>query len=296
MESSPVPAARAAREGAMSAVRRCARFVIPLLCAAAVAGCQSPSGIVPMAAPTSTGRTLTWSDEFTGTLASPPNASKWSYDVGTDWGNAQLEYDTNRTVNAQLDGQGHLVISARKEAWLTSSYTSARLTTRGLFSQARGRFEARIQLPDGQGIWPAFWLLGNDYTSVGWPTCGEIDIMEHKGQEPAIIHGSMHGPGYSGGSALTSAYTLPTGAFSAGYHVFAVEWETNRVTYLVDGVPYQVITPSNLPANRKWVYDHPFFIILNLAVGGNYVGAPNAGTPFPATMVVDYVRVYQPLS
>lgn len=151
-----------------------------------------------------------------------------------------------------------------------------------------------MKLPTGRGLWPAFWLLGDNIATVPWPGCGEIDVMEYRGQEPSVIHGSLHGPGYSGGNARTRSYTLPGGArFDAGFHVFAVEWSPNQVRYLVDNVPYQVFTPASLPSGTSWVFDHPFFILVNLAVGGNFVGSPDAATVFPQTLLVDYVRVYQ---
>jgi beta-glucanase (GH16 family) len=236
---------------------------------------------------------LVWQDEFDGPAGQPPDTTtKWRYDIGTNWGNFQLEYDTNRPENVSLDGNGHLTIVAREEAYLGRAYTSARINTRGRFEQTRGRFEARMKLPSGQGLWPAFWLLGTDLDTVGWPTCGEIDIMEYRGQEPRIVHGSLHGPGYSGGSALTSQFELAQGAFDTGFHVFAVEWGTDRITWLVDGIAYRSVTPDDLPPGTRWVFDHPFFVILNVAVGGNYVGGPGPSTSFPQTMTVDYVRVY----
>lgn len=234
---------------------------------------------------------VVWQDEFDGPAGQLPDPAKWRFDVGTGWGNAQLEYDTDRPENVSLDGNGHLAITAREEAYLGSAYTSGRINTSGLFEQARGRFEARIKLPVGQGIWPAFWLLGGDFESVGWPDCGEIDVMEYRGQEPRIVHGSIHGPGYSGGRAVTGHFDLGHG-FYGDFHVFAIEWDTNRITWIVDDTRYQTVTPSDLPAGARWVFDHPFFLILNVAVGGHFVGPPDATTTFPQTMLVDYVRVY----
>ncbi len=280
-------------------IRRLALAAL-LLGVLGVSGCDSPGAFPPTAPPNgSTGGgpgsgpgTLVWSDEFGGSAGTPPDPSKWTYDIGTDWGNSQLEFDTSRPSNVSLDGQGRLAITARVEPYQGRSYTSGRINTRGLFDQTKGRFEARIQLPIGRGLWPAFWLLGSDVGTTGWPGCGEIDIMEYRGQEPARVHGSLHGPGYSGAGALTRSFTLSNGRFSDGFHVFAVEWRTNEIRYLVDDVVYQTITPSSLPANGRWVFDHPFTIILNLAVGGNYVGPPDITTTFPQTMLVDYVRVY----
>jgi len=237
---------------------------------------------------------VVWEDDFEGPAGQLPDPAKWRFDIGTDWGNAQLEYDTNRPENVSLDGEGHLAITALEENYEGREYTSGRINTRDLFDQTRGRFEARIRLPIGQGIWPAFWLLGSDFEEVGWPACGEIDIMEYRGQEPKIVHGSLHGPGYSGGNAVTGSFSL-TGqeGFNDGFHVFAIEWDSNSITWFVDDTPYQTIRPRDLPDGAPWVFDHPFFIILNVAVGGHFVGPPDAGTLFPQTMLIDYVRVFR---
>lgn len=236
---------------------------------------------------------LVWQDEFEGTKGQLPDAAKWVFDTGTGtngWGNGELEYYTNRTNNAALDGDGHLVITAIKESYSGSSYTSARINTKGLFEQKYGRFEARIKMPRGPGLWPAFWMLGTNYSTTGWPQCGEIDIMEYRGQEPSIVHGTVHGPGYSGGDAITKSYSYTDARFDTDYHVFAVEWTENSIDFYVDDTFYQRITPDKVTG--EWVYDHSFFIILNLAVGGNYVGYPTSQTSFPQSMLVDYVKVY----
>lgn len=235
---------------------------------------------------------LVWSDDFSGTAGTSPDAAKWSFDIGNNgWGNSELQYYTNRSSNASLDGQGNLVITARAESFGGSGFTSARIKTKGSFSQGYGRFEARIKTPYGPGIWPAFWLLGNNVDTDGWPQCGEIDIMEQRGQEPNINHGSAHGPGYSGAAAITKAYGLTNGRFDTDFHLYAVEWGPDFIDYYVDNFLYERITPGDVTG--KWVYDHPFYIILNVAVGGNYVGFPTTGTPFPQSMYVDYVKVYK---
>lgn len=236
---------------------------------------------------------LVWQDNFEGEAGQSPDPDRWRFDVGTDWGNAQLEYDTDRPENVSLDGNGHLAIVAREENYMGQSYTSGRINTSGFFAHGPGRFEARIRLPLGQGIWPAFWLLGSNFESVGWPNCGEIDILEYRGQEPSVVHGSLHGPGYSGGEAMTGRFTLERGRFDQDFHVFAVEWQSNRIMWFVDGVPYQSFAPRDLPPSQRWVFDHPFFIILNVAVGGHFVGSPDESTIFPQTMFVDWVRVYR---
>ena len=190
------------------------------------------------------------------------------------------------------------MITARQESFtgpdgIHHEYTSARLNTMGKFEQKYGRFEARIKIPQGQGIWPAFWLLGSDDTSTGWPGRGEIDIMENVGYEPGKIHGSMHGPRYSGDSPLTGAYSLPPGSkFADNFHVFAVEWDASAVRFYVDDHLYETQTPDSIPSSKHWVFDHPFFILLNLAVGGQWPKDPDATTQFPQQMLVDYVRVY----
>jgi beta-glucanase (GH16 family) len=265
------------------------RVVVALV----AAGCGDDAVVTPPDQPDA-GPSLVWNDEFAGPAGQSPDPSKWVFDVGGHgWGNRQLEYDTARPENASLDGLGHLRITARAEPYLGSSYTSARLKTQGLFAQAYGRFEARILLPRGRGLWPAFWLLGSDIDSVSWPACGEIDVMEYRGQETGIIHGSVHGPGYSGGDAETATHALGGGArYDADFHVFAVDWQPERIDFSVDGTVYQRITPAKLPAGAPWVFDHPFFILLNVAVGGDFVGPPDESTVFPQEMVVDYVRVY----
>ncbi len=239
---------------------------------------------------------LVWSDEFDGTAGVLPDAAKWKFDIGigpdnNGWGNAELEYYTNRTSNVSLDGKGNLAITARSESYSGSAFTSARINTSGIFEQAYGRVEARIKTPWGPGIWPAFWMLGSDVNSVGWPQCGEIDIMELRGQKPDIVNGTVHGPGYSGGAAITKSFALKNDRFDVDFHLFAVEWGTDYVDFFVDSTLYHRITPENVKG--EWVFDHPFFIILNVAVGGNYLGFPTSQTPFPQTMYVDYVKVYK---
>lgn len=234
---------------------------------------------------------LVWQDEFEGPAGQLPDAAKWQFDVGTDWGNAQLEYDTDRPENVSLDGAGHLAITARQEPYLGQDYTSGRIKTQDLFERTGGRFEARIRLPRGQGIWPAFWLLGADIDEVGWPTCGEIDVMEYRGQEPSVVHGSVHGPGYSAGNAVTRRFYLTDSTFDADFHVFTVEWRGDSIDWYVDGERFQTVTYSDV--SGEWAFDHPFFILLNVAVGGGFVGSPDATTTFPQTMLVDWVRVYE---
>jgi beta-glucanase (GH16 family) len=242
---------------------------------------------------------LVWSDEFNGPNGSGVDTTKWVSETGgSGWGNNELEYYTNRLQNADI-AHGSLAIKALNETYtgpdnVTRSYTSARLKTQTKFSLSYGRIEARLQIPYGQGMWPAFWMLGTNIDQVGWPACGEMDIMENIGREPSIVHGTIHGPGYSGGNGLEASYSLPNGKhFADDFHTFAIEWELNVVRFYVDGLLYKTRTPADLPAAAKWVFDRPFFILLNVAVGGYWPGVPDASTIFPQTMLVDYVRVYQ---
>jgi beta-glucanase (GH16 family) len=234
---------------------------------------------------------LVWSDDFEGPAGQLPDASKWTFDLGTGqdgWGNLELQSYTNNPANISKDGQGNLVITALRNG---NSFTSARIKTQGLFAQKYGRFEARLKTPYGPGLWPAFWLLGENIETVGWPQCGEIDIMELRGQEPHIIHGSIHGPGYSGGNPVTKGYGLINSRFDADFNIFAIEWDADKIDFFVNDFLYQRITPNDVQG--EWVFDQPFFILLNVAVGGNYVGFPTPQTPFPQKMVIDYVKVYQ---
>ncbi len=242
---------------------------------------------------------MVWNDEFSGQDGSLPDPKKWTYAIGgKGWGNHELEDYTNRKENAHIE-KGNLVITAQKESFtgadgVTRDYTSARLKTQARFTQAYGRFEARIKIPQGQGMWPAFWMLGEDIPSVGWPRCGEIDIMENIGKEPGTVHGSLHGPSITARTSdLTSIFSLPAGQnFADAFHLYAVEWEPNAVRFYVDSNLYATFNASQWPAGGTWVFDHPFFIILSLAVGGDWPGNPDASTKFPQSMLVDYVRVY----
>lgn len=238
----------------------------------------------------------TFRDDFNGPAGAPIDGSKWHQETGDNNGNNhERQWYTPGTHNAALDGQGHLVITARRDnpnnytCWYgRCQYTSARFNTAGKFDQAYGHFEARMKLPRGQGMWPAFWMLGANIGSIGWPQTGEIDIMENIGREPNTVHGTIHGPGYSGGNSIGAVYNGPN--FSDAFHTYAVDWSPNRIAWSVDGNVYEVRTPNDL-GGRQWVYDHPFFLILNLAVGGDFPGDPDGSTRFPQQLVVDYVAV-----
>jgi beta-glucanase (GH16 family) len=248
------------------------------------------------------GWTLTWSDEFNGADGSAVDPTRWMHDVGgTGWGNEELEYYTDGTQNAVVEG-GYLVITATTAgasaytcSYPTSGpceYTSARLLTQTQFSQEYGRFEARIQIPEGQGLWPAFWMLGANIATSPWPACGEIDIMENIGNEPGINHGSLHAPGFPG-AGLTGEYTLPSGSLGDAFHTYAVEWEPSAIRFYVDDQLYETQTSSDTPDGGTWEFNHAFFILLNVAVGGSFPGSPDSATTFPQTMKVDWVRVYE---
>jgi beta-glucanase (GH16 family) len=228
---------------------------------------------------------LTWSDEFDGPDGSAPDPKKWITETGGGgWGNKELEYYTARRNNSRVE-KGNLVIEALQEKFtgpdgVTRDYSSARLKTE------------RIRIPSGQGMWPAFWMLGDNISIVGWPACGEIDIMENVGSEPARILGSLHGPGFSGANSLHAPYVVHNGKVADDFHVFAVEWEPQEIRFYVDGQLYETRTPADLPPKARWPFDHPFFVIMNVAVGGNWPGSPDASTKFPQQMLVDYVRIY----
>jgi beta-glucanase (GH16 family) len=266
-----------------------------LLAAAAVvvtlaSGLVATTGNVPAEAAIGP---VTWSDEFNGAAGTSIDGSKWKFDIGGGgWGNNELQYYTSSTRNVYHDGQGHLAITARRENpsgyschYGTCQYTSGRILTADRFSQAYGRFEAGIKIPRGQGIWPAFWTLGGG----DWPNTGEIDIMENIGSAPNTVHGTVHGPGYSGGAGIGGSRTIGAPLGDA-FHNYRIDWSPNLIVWYLDGSEYFRITPAGIRGNR-WVYDHPFFMILNVAVGGNWPGPPNSSTTFPQTMLIDYVRV-----
>ncbi|HZI20822.1 MAG TPA: glycoside hydrolase family 16 protein [Pyrinomonadaceae bacterium] len=279
---------RRASAGAGAARRLCAAAACLLLAAGATAAQEWG---------------LVWADEFNGRRGSGVDGAKWTAETGGGgWGNRELQFYTALPRNASADGKGSLAIRAYREAPPAGSecwygpcvYTSARLITKRKFAQKYGRFEARLKLPAGQGLWPAFWMLGADIDTSGWPACGEIDIMENIGREPGVVHGTLHGPGYSGAKGVGAPFRLPAGRrFADSFHTFAVEWEPEAIRWYVDGRLHQTRTPADLPAGSPWVFDKPFFIILNVAVGGNWPGSPDATTVFPQTMLVDYVRVFR---
>src|SRR5262245_44106606 len=233
--------------------------------------------------------TLLWSDEFSG---SSINTSNWTYDLGGGgWGNNELQNYTNRPVNARIEN-GMLIIEARQENFGGNAYTSARLKTKGRQNFGVNTWvEARIQSPQGQGIWPAFWMLGSKIRTVGWPACGEIDIMEIRGQTPTQNLGTMHWANDNGTHASFGGTFNSSVSLAAGFHTFAIARTTTSIKWYVDGTQYH---EGNIAGgiNSTSEFQTQFFILLNVAVGGNFVGSPNASTVFPQQMRVDYVRVW----
>ncbi|MGW0855806.1 discoidin domain-containing protein [Streptomyces sp. NPDC002690] len=250
---------------------------------------------------------LVWSDEFDGAAGGKPDSSKWRADPGVGPNN-ELEYYTDHR-NAALDGAGHLVMEARKETTAGSScppdplsgsttcqYTSARMNTGATFQFTYGRVEARLKVPKGNGLWPAFWMMGADFlTGRPWPYNGEVDIMEILGKDVKTAYSTVHAPAYNGGGGIGSPYTLPGNAdFSDDYHTWAADWNSRGITFSLDGRTVFTLDKDQVEQTRgPWIFDHPHYMILNLAVGGDWPGPTDAGTPFPAKMLVDYVRVYQ---
>jgi beta-glucanase (GH16 family) len=252
----------------------------------------------PLAAQES-GQRLVWSDEFNQPLGSSPDAAKWVFALGhggDGWGNHELEEYTASPANCSVVADpaaedGHAL--AIRAIHSSAGYTSARMHTQGKFAAEYGFIAARMRLPKGRGIWPAFWMLGSSFPKVEWPACGEIDVMENLGHLTHRVYGTVHGPGYSGGKGIQGVYDLPGAAgLDEAYHVYAVLWRPGRIEWSLDGHVYSTVTPARLPAGTRWVFDQPFFLLLNLAVGGDWPKGPDATTAFPQTLYVDYVRVY----
>lgn len=260
--------------------------------AGAAAGSSPPP---PTPAPGATdGWSLVWSDEFDGDEIDRAN---WTFDLGAGgWGNGEAQYYTDRPENARIEN-GMLVIELRQEQIENSYYTSARLKTQGLQEFQYGRIEARIKVPSGAGTWPAFWMLGADFDNASddparhWPHVGEIDIMEYVGREPDLTMGTLHGPGYSGAGGL-SRWNRQDVVIADDFHVFAVEWGPEGIAWYFDDLRFYELTPASV-GDRAWVFDAPFFLILNLALGGTLGGNIALDLELPAYLLVDYVRVYQ---
>lgn len=251
---------------------------------------------------------LVWSDEFDGPAGTPPNPNVWKFEVGdgalnniVGWGNSEFQYYTDSTDNSFMDGTGNLVIRLQEAdpndglvCWYgPCEYTSARLLTQDRLDFEYGRIEARVQVPDGPGgLWPAFWMLGTDIPEVGWPQSGEIDIMEYVSRLPYEVFGTIHGPGYQGGASYGNTLTFTDTVPNQGFMTYGVEWTPDLIIWYVDDVEYHTAVPANVAPN-EWVFNHPFFVLLNQAIGGNFGGAIDDGMTFPQDTLVDYVRVYQ---
>lgn len=257
-----------------------------------VSGCGTQSANLIAASLSMLQDSAAWSDEFNGPEGTLPDATMWTYDLGNNggWGNGELQSYTSNRNNVRLDGAGHLVIRVESTA---DGFTSARVKTQGRRLVHYGRVEARIKLPVGPGIWPAFWMLGASFNGRNWPQCGEIDVMEYRGSQPSTVLGTIHGPQYSGGAGISGSYHLPAATFDGDFHTFAALWEPGSIRFTVDGSVYHSVTPQQIPAGAPWVFDQPFFVLLNVAVGGAFPGAPDGSTKFPQEMIVDYVR-YSP--
>jgi beta-glucanase (GH16 family) len=238
---------------------------------------------------------LIWAEEFDGPTGAPPDPRTWWHETGGHgWGNAELQYYTDDPSNAALDGAGHLAITVQhvspEARYDGRRYTSARLITKDLKSFRYGLIEASIKIPGGRGIWPAFWLLGTDIDQAGWPGCGEIDVMENFGTSPAMVYGNVHGPGYTGADGISGA--LDAGVpLADDFHVYAVDWQPDRIRWYFDESCYHTVTRADV-RGHPWMFDHDFYLLLNVAVGGTASVPPDSSTTFPQTMLVDYVRVY----
>lgn len=243
-------------------------------------------------------RRLIWDDEFNAPAGAPPDPRKWQAVTGGDWGQGELQHYTSGARNASLDGAGHLAITARRQASgagsaVTDYYTSARLQTNGRFQFRYGRVEARIKVPTGAGLWSAFWAVGSDINRVPWPNPGEIDIMENLGRNPFGFIGAIHGPAQGASRGYQHIASQSSGSSLAdAFHVYGVVWTPREIDFTFDGRPYAREAAASLPRGQRWEFDKPFFLILNLAVGGGWPGPPARATRFPATMLVDWVRVY----
>jgi len=236
------------------------------------------------------GYNLAWADEFSGDAL---DLSSWGFDVGNGsggWGNNESQYYTSGTANCVVSN-GKLTITAKKESQGGYNYTSARILTKGKREFQYGRIDIRARLPKGQGIWPALWMLGSNFSSVGWPKCGELDIMELVGHQPNRVHGTAHFGNQPPSTQRTASYGLSKGTFSDAYHVFTLKWENNLVEWYVDDVKFHSMTPAN--TGGIYPFNQKFFFIFNVAVGGNWPGYPDVTTVFPQQMDVDYVRVFQ---
>lgn len=239
--------------------------------------------------------TLRWADEFNGSAGTLPSATRWTPQTGDGWGNgAEWQTYTSSARNASQDGAGNLAITARAEPGVGAhGYTSARLTTQNKFSFRYGRLESRMRLPAGKGMWPAFWAMGDDIDTAGWPANGEVDVMESLGHDHSTWYAHIHGPDAANNDVAWGRDLLTPFDLTTGFHTYGVTWSPTSISWTFDGSTVATVKPADLPAGARWVYDHNFHVLLSLAVGGAWPGYPDATTPMPATWLVDWVRVYQ---
>ena len=272
---------------------RKSHLAIAALVACLVATCTGVS------LPALRGHRLLWQDNFSGSAGSAPNPANWTYDVGgSGWGNDELECYTDNRTNSYLDGKGHLVIAARYDpgflcaGGVRDDYTSARLTTKGLRTLRYGTIVMRAELPTGPGSWPAFWALGQDIGTAGWPASGEIDAAEVIGSEPRTVNGSIHARGWNGQPYVRTSHVQSTTTLSGRFHTYGVTWTPTRITFTFDGHAYYSVTKADATASGNWPFQRPFYLLLDVAVGGTWPGPPTSATRWPQRMVIDYVRAY----
>jgi beta-glucanase (GH16 family) len=235
------------------------------------------------------GRRLVWSDEFDGPMGLPPDRAVWGFELGGGgFGNRELQRYTDRLANAARDGRGNLAVTACAS---DAEYTSARLVSKGKVEVCYGLIETRVRVPRGAGLWPGVWALGRNIDTVSWPGCGEIDLMEHVGVEPRRAFGTIHCPGHAGAAGFRGTVDFSRD-LAEDFHCFAVDWTPERIEWSLDGLVYHAATPDDVPGG--WVFDHPFYLLINLAVGGDLGGPISPETEFPSQLLVDYVRVYAP--
>lgn len=254
----------------------------------------TPRPAVSVTPPTPAIPKLVWADEFD--KAGLPDPTKWSYDTGgSGFGNNELQYYTEkRPENARIEN-GKLVIEARKEDYQARKYTSARLLTAGKTTWKYGRIEVMAKLPKGVGTWPAIWMLGENIGTAGWPKCGELDIMEHVGYDEGIVHGTAHTQDYNHTKGTQKEGKVTVSNVTTEFHLYAIEWTDKQIDFFVDSQKYYTVLRSVLGGSEpQWPFDQPFFLILNLAVGGNWGGLKGVDDSiWPQRMEVDYVRIYQ---
>jgi hypothetical protein len=236
-------------------------------------------------------------DEFSGSAGQPANPAIWTNDVGgKGWGNGMLEYDTNRRKNSRLDGQGHLLLIARREKYtgpdgVTDQWTSARLKTVDHFTFQYGSVASSIRVPSGAGLWPAFWGLGDNFTQVGWPACGEIDMLETRGKNPKFVYGALHAMRKNTSTWTKAEKYLRTTPISKSFHEYGMVWGPTGIALSFDHHVFLTMSTADVPPNEYWEFSHSFFLLLDLAVGGRWGGPPGETTPNVSKMAVDYVRV-----